>query len=164
MKSTVTTNSMSPLFRSPGQQDGTTVPSPRASVGLRRNRSSMSLAASRSLVPRPELAARLRPAIEAPSLTAIVAPAGYGKTSAAALALSGAAAPATAWYTAQRWHAGEFGAPLVAPVRGAHPDLGGIGWRLAARGPEGAAQSISSWSQRLGATFAGELGHVESRL
>src|SRR6202162_1675831 len=164
MKSTVATNSMSPLFRSPGQQDGTTVPSPRASVGLRRNQSSMSLAASRSLVPRPELVARLRAAIEAHSLTAIVAPAGYGKTSAAALALSGAAAPATAWYTAQRWHAGEFVAPLVAAVRAERPDFGRMSLSLADRRPEGDGQSISSWSQRLGATIAGELGHVESRL
>jgi LuxR family maltose regulon positive regulatory protein len=124
----------------------------------------MSVPTSGALIPRPALAAALRIALDRQAVIALVAPGGYGKTSLAALALSGDEAPPTAWYTAQRWHAGEFVEPLVAAIRRERPDFGRLSLALAHRRPEGDDGEIARWAQRLGATFAAELGHVESRI
>jgi LuxR family maltose regulon positive regulatory protein len=124
----------------------------------------MPVPAIQTLVPRPRLVAGLRASLEAHALTVIAAPAGYGKTSAAALALSDAAAPPTAWYTAQRWHAGEFVEPLVSAIRRERPDFGRLTLALARRRPEIDGPTVARWAQRLGATFAGELGHVSTRI
>ena len=122
----------------------------------------MPAAANRSLVPRPELVAKLLSAVESHPFTAIVAPAGYGKTSLASLAFEGDAQ--SAWYTAQLWHAGEFAKPLVREVRRARPDFGRLTQALASRRPEGDGALLTAWAQRLGASFAGELAHVDQRI
>lgn len=106
--------------------------------------------------------ARLRSAIADHPLTAIVAPAGYGKTSLASLALEGDAQ--AAWYTAQLWHAGEFVQPLVREVRRTRPDFGRLTLALAGRRPESDGAALATWAQRLGASFATELGHVDRRI
>jgi ATP/maltotriose-dependent transcriptional regulator MalT len=118
----------------------------------------------RTLVARPRLTALLRDSLAGRPLTAIAGPAGYGKTSAAILALGGAGAPSAAWYTAQRWHGGEFVEPLVAAVRRERPDFGRLSLALARRRPQDDGEAIVPWAQRLGATFAGEIGHVATRL
>src|ERR1700680_5112909 len=104
-------------------------------------------APNRSLVLRSALTARLRAALEAHPFTAIVAPAGYGKTSLATLALSGDAQ--SAWYTAQLWHAGEVVKPLVREVRRARPDFGRLTLALAGRRPESGGAGFAAWAQRL---------------
>jgi LuxR family maltose regulon positive regulatory protein len=105
--------------------------------------------------------AGLRASLERTDLTVLVAPAGYGKTSLLSLALS--EDPLCAWYTAQLWHAGEFAEPLVREVRRVRPDFGRLTLALASRRPlAGPGASQAAWAQRLGATFAEELAHVDA--
>ncbi len=81
------------------------------------------------------------------------APAGFGKTTGVQVALAGSAD--VAWYDAQPWEAGAFVAPLIARVRTLRPDVGRATLTLA----EGDADV-----ERLGATFAEELRHVDAPL
>ena len=93
----------------------------------------------------------------------MLAPAGYGKTSLLALTLTDH--PACAWYTAQLWHAGEFTEPLALEVRRVRPDFGRLTLALATRGTHGdSVHARAARAQRLGATFAAELGHVAEPL
>jgi len=112
-----------------------------------------------ALVPRPSLVAALRTSLENADLTAIVAPAGYGKTSLLTLALG--EDPQCAWYTAQLWHADGFAEPLVREVRRLRPDFGRLTLALASRRPE-SGPAGAAWAQRLGATFAEELAHIDA--
>ena len=113
---------------------------------------------SDDLIPRPRLTASLRASLEQTSLTALVAPAGYGKTSALSLAL--ADDDRSAWYTAQLWHAGEFVEPLVREVRRLRPDFGRLTLALASRTTRATNAQGAARAQRMGATFAQELEHV----
>src|ERR1700685_3492303 len=113
--------------------------------------------ATRALVPRPALAGGVRAAVDAHALTILCAPAGCGKTSLLALALSG---PECAWYTAQLWQAGAFAEPLVEEVRRLRPGFGRLTLGVAGNRPGGDPSAVEAWAQRLGATFASELGHV----
>jgi len=110
---------------------------------------------TQALVPRPGVAGRLRQAIEQGGLTVVHAPAGYGKSSTVALALAEGRAT-VAWYTAQLWHAHAFVEPLVDEVRRVRPDFGRLTLALAMQGGD----TTEASAQRLGATFAAELGHV----
>jgi len=114
--------------------------------------------ASEALVPRPQLVSSLLTSLERSRLTALVAPAGYGKTSLLTLALEPDSH--NAWYTAQLWHAGEFAEPLVRAVRGRRPGFGRLTLALAAQHPRRSGAASAASAQRLGATFAEELGHV----
>jgi LuxR family maltose regulon positive regulatory protein len=117
---------------------------------------------SDDLIPRPRLTASLRASLERTSLTALVAPAGYGKTSALSLAL--AEDDRSAWYTAQLWHAGEFVEPLVREVRHLRPDFGRLTLALASRTTGAANAQGAARAQRMGATFAQELEHISEPL
>jgi LuxR family transcriptional regulator, maltose regulon positive regulatory protein len=87
------------------------------------------------------------------ALVVVHAPAGFGKTTAVRAALANVAG--TAWYDAQPWEAGAFVAPLVERVRVVRPDVGRLTLALAEEGAD---------AERLGATFAGELRHVDAPL
>src|ERR1700730_2908568 len=95
------------------------------------------------------LAAALR---DAPFVV-VQAPAGFGKTTGVHAALAGAAD--VAWYDAQPWEAGAFVAPLIARVRTLRPDVGRSTLTLA---------EADADVERLGATFAEELRHVDAPL
>ncbi len=123
----------------------------------------MPVPATRSLVARTARVDALRTSLAERALTALVAPAGYGKTSLLALALA-EHLPA-AWYTAQLWHAGDFAEPLAHEVRRVRPGFGRLTLALAVRRPEGGpARARAAWAQHLGATFAAELSHVAEPL
>ncbi|MDB5040394.1 MAG: two component transcriptional regulator, LuxR family [Candidatus Eremiobacteraeota bacterium] len=81
------------------------------------------------------------------------APAGFGKTTGVHAALAGAAD--VAWYDAQPWEAGAFVAPLIARVRTLRPDVGRSTLTLS---------EADADVERLGATFAEELRHVDAPL
>jgi len=83
----------------------------------------------------------------------VQAPAGFGKTTGVHAALAGAAD--VAWYDAQPWEAGAFVAPLIARVRTLRPDVGRSTLTLA---------EADADVERLGATFAEELRHVDAPL
>jgi LuxR family maltose regulon positive regulatory protein len=87
------------------------------------------------------------------ALVVVQAPAGYGKTTSARAALDGA--PDLAWYDAQPWEADAFAEALLAHVRVVRPDAGRLTLALAAQGAD---------PERLGATFADELRHVDAPL
>jgi LuxR family maltose regulon positive regulatory protein len=87
------------------------------------------------------------------ALVVVQAPAGYGKTTSARAALDGA--PDVAWYDAQPWEAGAFAGALLARVRAVRPDAGRLTLALAEQGAD---------PERLGATFADELRHVDAPL
>ncbi len=114
--------------------------------------------ASEDLVPRPHLVSSLQTSLEKRDLTALVAPAGYGKTSLLTLALRPDAR--SAWYTAQLWHAGEFAEPLVHAVRRLRPGFGRLTLAVASQYSRRPEASSAARAQRLGATFAEELGHI----
>jgi ATP/maltotriose-dependent transcriptional regulator MalT len=83
----------------------------------------------------------------------VQAPAGYGKTTSVHAALAGE--PEVAWYDAQPWEAGAFAAALLERVRLVRPDVGRLTLALAEQGAD---------PERLGATFADELRHVDAPL
>jgi LuxR family maltose regulon positive regulatory protein len=83
----------------------------------------------------------------------VQAPAGFGKTTSARAALD--AEPNVAWYDAQPWEAGAFADALLARVRTIRPDAGRLTLALAEQGAD---------PERLGATLADELGHVDAPL
>ncbi len=83
----------------------------------------------------------------------VQAPAGYGKTTSVHAALAGE--PDVAWYDAAPWEADAFTATLLERVRVVRPDVGRLTLALA---EQGAA------AERLGATFAEELRHVDAPL
>lgn len=82
-----------------------------------------------------------------------MAPAGYGKTTSVRAALAGA--PDVAWYDAQPWEADAFVAALLARVRDVRPDVGRLTLALAEQRAD---------PERLGATLADELRHVDAPL
>jgi LuxR family transcriptional regulator, maltose regulon positive regulatory protein len=92
-------------------------------------------------------------ALREAALVVVQAPAGYGKTTSTRAALDGA--PDVAWYDAQPWEADAFADALLARVRAVRPDAGRLTSALAAQGAD---------PQRLGATFADELRHVDAPL
>src|SRR5580693_8258315 len=114
------------------------------------------------LVARPGLTARLCAALSN-SLVAIFAPAGYGKTSAAALAVQAAGVPCV-WYTAQLWHGGRFAEHLVSETRRVRDDaaFGRTTLAVAVEGMPASSATLDmrAWAQRAGATFVEELGRV----
>jgi LuxR family maltose regulon positive regulatory protein len=87
------------------------------------------------------------------ALVVVQAPAGYGKTTSARAALAGE--PGLAWYDAQPWEADAFAGALLARVRAIRPDAGRLTLALAEQGAD---------PERLGATFADELRHVDAPL
>ena len=87
------------------------------------------------------------------ALVVVQAPAGFGKTTSARAALAGD--PSVAWYDAQPWEAGAFAGALLARVRAVRPDAGRLTLALAEQGAD---------PERLGATFAEELTHVDAPL
>src|ERR1700716_2635825 len=87
------------------------------------------------------------------ALVVVQAPAGYGKTTSVRAALDGA--PDVAWYDAQPWEADAFADALLARVRAVRSDAGRLTSALAAQGAD---------PERLGATFAEELRHVDAPL
>jgi ATP/maltotriose-dependent transcriptional regulator MalT len=87
------------------------------------------------------------------ALVVVQAPAGYGKTTAAHAALDGGAD--VAWYDAQPWEAGAFAEALLARVRDVRPDVGRLTLALAEQQAD---------PERLGATLAEELRHVDAPL
>ncbi len=87
------------------------------------------------------------------ALVVVQAPAGFGKTTAAHAALDGAAD--VAWYDAQPWEADAFAEALLARVREVRPDVGRLTLALAEQRAD---------PERLGATFAEELRHVDAPL
>ena len=95
----------------------------------------------------------LATALDGAALVVVQAPAGFGKTTSVRAAL-GAAAD-VAWYDAQPWEADAFAAALLARVRAVRPDAGRLTLALAEQGAE---------PERLGATFAEELRHVDAPL
>ncbi|MBC5811658.1 MAG: hypothetical protein GIW95_12515, partial [Candidatus Eremiobacteraeota bacterium] len=111
------------------------------------------------LVRRPALVAELQAIIRGHLLTAVVAAAGYGKTSLARLALTDA--PDAIWYVAQPWESAEFAAPLINEIRRLRPDFGRVTLALAVRRPRGAG---GAWAQRLGASFGSELHNAGAPL
>ena len=114
---------------------------------------------AQALVARPARVAAVAEALSESPLTALIAPAGYGKTSLLTLALDRAALP-YARYTAELWHGEDFVEPLVDELRRVRPDFGRLTAALARRRPRGDEAALAAWSRRLGATFALELGHV----
>jgi LuxR family maltose regulon positive regulatory protein len=120
--------------------------------------------AARPPIARRELGAAFAAALEAVPLTALVAPAGYGKTSLIDLTL-GERGTSSARYTAQLWHAGEFAEPLAGEIRTVRPDFGRMTIALARQRPHGDDPvATAAWAQRLGARFAAELDHVREPL
>jgi LuxR family maltose regulon positive regulatory protein len=87
------------------------------------------------------------------ALVVVQAPAGFGKTTSARAALDGE--PNVAWYDAQPWEAGAFAGALLARVRAIRPDAGRLTLALAEQGAD---------PERLGATLADELRHVDAPL
>jgi LuxR family maltose regulon positive regulatory protein len=87
------------------------------------------------------------------ALVVVQAPPGYGKTTGVQAALAGA--DDVAWYDAQPWEADAFVPALLARVRALRPDAGRLTLALAEQGAE---------PERLGATFADELRHVDAPL
>ena len=104
----------------------------------------------RTILPVPETLAR---ALRDAPLVVVQAPAGFGKTTATRAALGGAGD--LAWYDAQPWEADAFVAALLARVREVRPDVGRLTLALAEQGAD---------AERLGATFADELRHVDAPL
>jgi LuxR family transcriptional regulator, maltose regulon positive regulatory protein len=115
----------------------------------------MPLPATDGLLARSGATGAVLAALERFPLAAVHAPAGYGKTSTLALALEhdGRAA---AWYTAQRWHADDFIETVVEEVRRVRPGFGRLTLGVAAQ----RTNAPTAWAERLGATFARELGNV----
>ncbi|HZX68116.1 MAG TPA: hypothetical protein VFE70_04480, partial [Candidatus Elarobacter sp.] len=101
----------------------------------------------RTILPVPDTLAR---ALRDAPLVVVQAPAGFGKTTATRAALGDAGD--LAWYDAQPWEADAFVAALLARVRDVRPDVGRLTLALAEQGAD---------PERLGATFAEELGHVD---
>ena len=95
----------------------------------------------------------LTQALRGAALVVVQAPAGFGKTTAAHAALDGAAD--VAWYDAQPWEADAFAEALLARVREVRPDVGRLTLALAEQRAD---------PERLGATFAEELRHVDAPL
>src|ERR1700738_1396673 len=95
----------------------------------------------------------LAQALRDAALVVVQAPAGYGKTTSARGALDGAAD--AAWSDAQPWKADAFAGALLARVRTVRPDAGRLTLALAEQGAD---------PERLGATFAEELRHVDAPL
>jgi LuxR family maltose regulon positive regulatory protein len=114
---------------------------------------------AQALIARPARVAAVAEGLASSPLTALIAPAGYGKTSLLALALAHAGLP-YARYTAEFWHGEDFVEPLVTELRRIRPDFGRLTAALAQRRPRGDEAALTAWSRRLGATFALELGHV----
>lgn len=114
------------------------------------------------LVARPALTARLRAALSH-ALVAVFAPAGYGKTSAAALAVQAIGVPCV-WYTAQLWHGGRFVEPLIEEARRLRDDsaFGRTTLAVAVEGlpATGSPLDLRAWAQRAGAMFVEELGRA----
>jgi ATP/maltotriose-dependent transcriptional regulator MalT len=125
----------------------------------------MSVPSVRELVPRASFVEAVAGAIRTHRLIVIQAPAGYGKTSGAALTVDAVNLP-TVWYTAQPWHAGVFVEPLVSEVRTVREDFGRLTLALAAHGrpPSDDPDALRRWMARIGASFAQELGNVPQRL
>jgi ATP/maltotriose-dependent transcriptional regulator MalT len=92
-------------------------------------------------------------ALREAALVVVHAPAGYGKTTSVRAALANDAG--VAWYDAEPWEAGAFATALIERVRAVRPDAGRITLALAERGAE---------PERLGATLAAELRHVDAPL
>jgi LuxR family maltose regulon positive regulatory protein len=101
----------------------------------------------RTILPVPDALAR---ALRDAPLVVVQAPAGFGKTTATRAALGDAGD--LAWYDAQPWEADAFVAALLARVREVRPDVGRLTLALAEQGAD---------PERLGATFAEELRHVD---
>jgi len=99
---------------------------------------------------RPQVAARLRAAVDASPLVFVQAPLGFAKTSTATGALAGAT---VAWYEAAPWDADGFVEPLVVAMRRVRPDFGRQALALAEQHAD---------PQRIGAAFASDLRHVET--
>lgn len=98
--------------------------------------------------PVPEVLAQ---ALRDAALVVVHAPAGFGKTTGVQAALAGTCG--VAWYDAQPWEAdGAFVAALTARARTVRPDVGRLTLGLADEGAD---------PERLGATFADELRHVD---
>ena len=95
----------------------------------------------------------LAQALRDAALVVVQAPAGFGKTTAAHAALDGAAD--VAWYDAQPWEADAFAEALLARVREVRPDVGRLTLALAEQRAD---------PERLGATLAEELRHVDAPL
>jgi LuxR family transcriptional regulator, maltose regulon positive regulatory protein len=87
------------------------------------------------------------------ALVVVLAPAGFGKTTSARAVLD--AEPNVAWYDAQPWETGAFAGALLARVRAIRPDAGRLTLALAEQGAD---------PERLGATLADELRHVDAPL
>jgi len=138
---------------------------PTLPSGKSRTSKHMPVPSVRELVPRASFVEAVALAIRTHRLIVIQAPAGYGKTSAAALTVDALGLPA-AWYTAQPWHAGVFVEPLVAEVRTLREDFGRLTLALAAHGrpPSDDPDALRRWMARIGASFAQELGNVPQRL
>jgi LuxR family maltose regulon positive regulatory protein len=108
----------------------------------------------------------LRGALERRNIVALIAPAGYGKTTAIA-ALAERDSRPHVWYRARTWHQGEFLGPLIAEIRTVRPDFGRMTLALAERRPmtdDATTGDASAFGGRLGASFASELGHVPEPL
>lgn len=125
----------------------------------------MSVPSVRDLIPRASVVEALCSAVDSHSLIAIQGPAGYGKTCLCALAVAATRAP-TAWYAAQPWQTGDFVDALVSEVRSVREDFGRLTLALASSGRPASndAEQLRLWAQRVGATFAQELGHIRERL
>jgi LuxR family maltose regulon positive regulatory protein len=118
---------------------------------------------ARPLVPREARTRALAGAFRTHPLTALVAPAGYGKTSLLGLALDEYGKP-IARYTAELWQSDDFIGPLVAEVRRVRPDFGRVTLALARRPTEGDPAELQRWALRVGSTFANDLDHVRQPL
>lgn len=120
--------------------------------------------AVRQLIERLTLSARFSEAGERQCVI-FHAPAGYGKSSAAMLAIRSWSLPA-AWYSAQVWHAGSFYEHIVREVRRVRADFGRLTLSLARgrRPASGDAAELRAWSQHVGATFADDLNHLDEPL
>ncbi|HET9341324.1 MAG TPA: LuxR C-terminal-related transcriptional regulator [Candidatus Eremiobacteraceae bacterium] len=118
----------------------------------------MPIPALRGLIRRNDLTDRLTRALDKP-LVVIQAPPGYGKSAAAAVALS-ESSTAVAWYQCEAWHVGDFFSPLVAVVRETtgDPDAARLVSSMGSQRPE-TAEQVDPWAQRIGAEFARELSN-----
>lgn len=118
----------------------------------------MPIPALRGLIRRDDLNDRLTSVMDRP-LVVIQAPPGYGKSAAAAVALSESRTP-IAWYQCEAWHVGDFFSPLVDVIREAtgDPDAGRLIISISRQRPD-KDERIGAWAQRIGAELARELSN-----